>query len=135
MFLRRHGLILSLNLTNRGIAMWWTEYQHISSAAFFGPVMWFLLMVVCTTGVFFVTGMGKIEADPTGRHLSADRPGTSEKYREKYREKHREATLRRVDQEEREFMALVSHLRAARDKTEFDQFMSKRRAPSSSLQV
>ena len=40
---------------------------------------------------------------------------------------YRADTLRRLEEEQREFRAFLSHLRAAKDKSEFDQFMSERR--------
>ena len=40
---------------------------------------------------------------------------------------YREATLKRLEQEEREFRAFLTKLRQAKDKSEFDQFMSDRR--------
>jgi hypothetical protein len=46
---------------------------------------------------------------------------------------YREATLRRLEEEEREFRAFLDRLRQAKDKSEFDQFMAERRdrpAPS-----
>ena len=38
-------------------------------------------------------------------------------------------TLRRLAEEQREFLAFLSRLRHARDKDEFDRFMADRRAP------
>ena len=46
---------------------------------------------------------------------------------------YREATLKRLEEEEREFRAFLDRLRQAKDKSEFDQFMADRRdrpAPS-----
>ncbi|MET0431294.1 MAG: DUF2852 domain-containing protein [Hyphomicrobium sp.] len=40
---------------------------------------------------------------------------------------YREATLKRLEEEEREFRAFLERLRQAKDKSEFDQFMSERR--------
>ncbi|MFT3733197.1 MAG: DUF2852 domain-containing protein [Hyphomicrobium sp.] len=40
---------------------------------------------------------------------------------------YREATLKRLEEEEREFRAFLDRLRQAKDKSEFDQFMSERR--------
>ena len=41
---------------------------------------------------------------------------------------YREETLRRLDEEAREFRTFVDRLRQAKDKDEFDRFMSERRA-------
>lgn len=40
---------------------------------------------------------------------------------------YREATLKRLEEEEREFRAFLDRLRQAKDKAEFDQFMTERR--------
>lgn len=107
--------------------MWWTEYQYLSSP-FFGPMMWFVLMAACSAGAFFMMGAGKMQhTGPTGPRLPADRLGAFEGDRNE--------TMRRADQEEKEFIAFMNRLRAARDKAEFDQSMVQRRAPSSSVQA
>lgn len=41
---------------------------------------------------------------------------------------YRDATLKRLEQEEREFREFLSRLRQAKDKSEFDQFMADRKA-------
>lgn len=40
---------------------------------------------------------------------------------------YREATLKRLEEEEREFRSFLERLRQAKDKSEFDQFMAERR--------
>ena len=40
---------------------------------------------------------------------------------------YREATLKRLEEEEREFRSFLDRLRQAKDKSEFDQFMAERR--------
>ena len=40
---------------------------------------------------------------------------------------YRDETLRRLEEEEREFQAFLDRLRKARDKSEFDSFMAERR--------
>jgi hypothetical protein len=42
---------------------------------------------------------------------------------------YRDETLRRLEEEQREFREFLDRLRRAKDKVEFDQFMSERRAP------
>ncbi|HXZ00485.1 MAG TPA: DUF2852 domain-containing protein [Stellaceae bacterium] len=42
---------------------------------------------------------------------------------------YREATLRRLEEEEREFRDFLDRLRLAKDKAEFDQFLAERRRP------
>jgi uncharacterized protein DUF2852 len=43
-------------------------------------------------------------------------------------DEYREETLRRLEDEQREFMEFLERLRHAKDKAEFDQFMAERRA-------
>jgi hypothetical protein len=43
-------------------------------------------------------------------------------------DEYREETLKRLEEEQREFKELLDRLRFAKDKTEFDQFMAERRA-------
>lgn len=46
-------------------------------------------------------------------------------------DEYREETLRRLDDEQNEFSEFLTRLRMAKDKAEFDQFMSNRTARSS----
>jgi hypothetical protein len=43
-------------------------------------------------------------------------------------DEYREETLRRLEQEQREFVEFLERLRQAKDKREFDEFMAERRA-------
>ena len=45
-------------------------------------------------------------------------------------DEYRAETLRRLEDEEREFRSFLDRLRRARDKAEFDQFLADRRNPS-----
>ena len=45
-------------------------------------------------------------------------------------DEYREETLRRLEEEQREFREFLDRLRFAKDKTEFDQFMAERRTRS-----
>ena len=42
-------------------------------------------------------------------------------------DEYRQETLRRLEEEQREFQEFLTRLRMAKDKTEFDQFMAERR--------
>lgn len=42
-------------------------------------------------------------------------------------DEYREATLKRLEEEEREFRAFLDRLRHAKDKSQFDEFMAERR--------
>jgi len=45
-------------------------------------------------------------------------------------DEYRAETLRRLEEEQRDFMAFLDRLRHAKDKAEFDQFMAEHRRPS-----
>jgi hypothetical protein len=47
-------------------------------------------------------------------------------------DEYREETLRRLEEEQREFQGFLVRLRMAKDKAEFDQFMAERRARTDS---
>jgi len=47
-------------------------------------------------------------------------------------DEYREETLRRLEEEQREFRDFLGRLRMAKDKAEFDQFMAERRAHTGS---
>ena len=47
-------------------------------------------------------------------------------------DEYRAETLRRLEEEQREFREFLDRLRVAKDKTEFDQFMTERRTRSAS---
>jgi hypothetical protein len=47
-------------------------------------------------------------------------------------DEYREETLRRLEEEQREFREFLVRLRMAKDKTEFDQFMAERRSRTDS---
>ena len=53
---------------------------------------------------------------------AADQPGVNRAFDE-----YRDATLRRLEEEERDFREFLDRLRMARDKAEFDQFLAERR--------
>ncbi len=44
-------------------------------------------------------------------------------------DEYREETLKRLEEEQREFKMFLERLRRAKDQKEFDQFMSERQAP------
>jgi Protein of unknown function (DUF2852) len=47
-------------------------------------------------------------------------------------DEYRADTLRRLEQEQHEFLDFLARLRSAKDKTEFDQFMTELRTPAKS---
>jgi len=48
-------------------------------------------------------------------------------------DEYRDETLRRLEEEQREFKAFLDRLRHAKDKAEFDQFMAEHRRPQSGM--
>ena len=62
------------------------------------------------------------ELSHAGRRGEAARPSGNRAFDE-----HREQMLQRLDQEAREFRSFLDRLRHAKDKAEFDQFVTERR--------
>jgi hypothetical protein len=78
------------------------------------------------------TGFGYWHKDSAGRSQNSEsepRISGNQAFDE-----YRAATLRRLEEEQREFREFLSRLRMAEDKAEFDQFMVARRARSESAQ-
>jgi hypothetical protein len=63
----------------------------------------------------------RMEGGPWGYHSSSGNHAFDE---------YRTETLRRLEDEQREFREFLERLRFAKDKTEFDQFMAERRPPA-----
>jgi len=62
-----------------------------------------------------------------GAHGSAALAGAAAAAATSPSTKYREETLRKLDEEQREFRDFLDRLRAAKDRSEFDQFMNERR--------
>jgi hypothetical protein len=132
--------------------MWWNHYSWSGEYwpmpwMFLGPVMMLLFMVTCVAIVLFImrgatmrrnaagdaagmmscceTGLGpsleRAAAQDT-RNGNQLRPNGSPAFDE-----YRAETLRRLEREQGEFQEFVEHLRMAKDKAEFDQFITERR--------
>jgi hypothetical protein len=100
---------------------------------FFAPMM-LLFMVICVAGMLFMmrphrsrVGAG-IMGTCGGLDLSnrSESPAAGHSAFEEYRQE----TLRRLDEEQREFQVFIRRLRMAKGKVEFNQFMTERRAAS-----
>lgn len=63
-----------------------------------------------------------VRSEPSSRRAKAGASGN------KAFDDYREETLRRLEEEQREFVEYLERLRQARDKAEFDQFMAERRS-------
>ena len=97
---------------------------------FFAPMM-LLFMVICVAGMLFMMRMhrsrvGAGSAGTCGGLDLSESPAAGHSAFEEYRQE----TLRRLDQEQREFQEFIRRLRMARGKVEFDQFMTEQGAAS-----
>lgn len=132
--------------------MWWNHYSWSGEYwpmpwMFFGPVMMILFIATCVAVLLFIMrgttmhrnraagdaagmmsccgiGLGpslERAARQDGSHLQTNGSSAFDDYRAE--------TLRRLEREQGEFQEFVEHLRAAKDKAEFDQFIAERRAP------
>jgi hypothetical protein len=66
--------------------------------------------------------MDRVRANPTGDWWGQPRSSGNRAF-----DDYRAETLRRLEEEQREFREFLDRLRFAKDKTEFDQFMAERR--------
>jgi len=134
--------------------MWWNhaswsgEYWPMPWM-FFGPIIMILFIATCVAILLFVlrgamyrnhamggvagtmscgeTGLGpSFERAAAQDRKSAGLPRTNSS---PAFDEYRAETLRRLEREQSEFQEFVEHLRAAKDKAEFDQFIAERRAP------
>ena len=111
--------------------MWWNHYWP-GPWLLLGPMMMFFVMIAFMATMFFMMRMGPMRRSEAslcgfgfrrlGQHVGVPSEGRHAAF-----EEYREETLRRLDEEQSEFQDFVSHLRTAKDKAEFDQFMAERR--------
>ena len=134
--------------------MWWNHYSWSGEYwpmpwMFFGPVMMIVFIAMCVAILLFImrgatmhrnraadgvagmmscceTGLGPSferaaahDTENGNRALTNGSPAFDE---------YRAETLRRLEREQGEFHEFVEHLRMAKDKAEFDQFIAERRA-------
>jgi hypothetical protein len=101
--------------------MWWNDYWP-APWMFFRPMMMLVLMMICVMGIFLLMmrmGPMRHSSDQTGLARTGIAPGSLGQRvnarwpdgRHTASEEYREETLRRVDQEQREFQDVISHLR------------------------
>ena len=102
--------------------------------------MMLLFMVICVAGMLFMMRMHRSRvgagsagtcggldlSNSSGNAFRSESPAAGHSAFEEYRQE----TLRRLDQEQREFQEFIRRLRMARGKVEFDQFMTEQRAAS-----
>jgi hypothetical protein len=70
-------------------------------------------------------GAGRWQDFQSRMHGGGSRPSSGNRAFDEYREE----TLRRLEEEQREFKGFLERLRLAKDKAEFDQFMADRARP------
>ena len=88
----------------------------------------------------YLVGSGRVrawcESRGTWCNLRGDAPGASSGQAKRHRagasgnqafDEYRDETLRRLEEEQKEFQGYLERLRRARDKAEFDGFMAERR--------
>jgi hypothetical protein len=135
--------------------MWWNHYSWSGEYwpmpwMFFGPVMMMIIFfVACAAVVFFMMrgamfhrghagAAGMMSCCETGLGPSLERATAQDtKNANSLRtngspafDEYRAETLRRLEREQDEFQEFVDHLRMAKDKAEFDEFIAERRAPT-----
>jgi len=115
------------------VAMWWTYWP--TPWMFLAPLM----MLACMAGMFFMMrAMHGGHHRPTaagvwptgmnlGPHVAARAPERQSAF-----EEYRAETLRRLDDEQKDFQDFLGRLRTAKDRAEFEQFMADRRTRTSS---
>jgi Protein of unknown function (DUF2852) len=131
--------------------MWWNHYSWSGEYwpmpwMFLGPVMMLLFMVTCVAIVLFIMrgatmrrnaagdAAGMMSCCETGLGPSLERAAAQDTRGNQLRtngspafDEYRAETLRRLEREQGEFQEFVEHLRMAKDKAEFDQFITERR--------
>jgi hypothetical protein len=116
---------------------------------FLGPIMMVIFIAICFAGMFFIlramqrhsnetavmssTGVCGIGVWPSGRNTSGGMEASDIGH--SAFEEYRAQTLQRLDQEQREFQEFIARLRAAKDKEEFEQFITDRRMRPPSSQA
>jgi hypothetical protein len=137
--------------------MWWNHYSWSGEYwpmpwMFFGPVMMVVFIAMCVAILLFVLRgatmhrtraeegtVGMMSCCETGLGPSLERAAghdTENRNRALTNgspafDEYRAETLRRLEREQGEFHEFVEHLRMAKDKAEFDQFIAERRAEPS----
>ena len=130
--------------------MWWNHYSWSGEYwpmpwMFFGPVMMIIFFLACAAVMFFMLrgamfhrghagAAGMMSCCETGLGPSLQRATQDAQDADTLRTKgspafdeYRAETLRRLELEQDEFQEFVDHLRMAKDKAEFDQFIAERR--------
>ena len=111
-----------------------------------GKPAWIGLLVLSFI-MFWPVGLALLAVLIWSGRMGCGRHGRHGHWREKFRERtgwhytapsgnsafdeYREETLRRLEEEQREFKAFLDRLRHAKDKAEFDQFMADRKSGGS----
>jgi len=117
---------------------WWAMPKAFRvTAMVLGFIAWWpiglaLLLAMAVTGRLACRGWGRRNGRPGGGRSDGGwggdhgAPTSGNRAFDAYREE----TLRRLEDEQREFAAFLERLRDAKDKSEFDQFMTDRRRPA-----
>ena len=135
--------------------MWWNHYSWSGGYwpmpwMFFGPVVMILFVATCVAILLFIVRGATIHRNRAasgaagimsccGTELgpSLERAAAQDTKNANFSrtnessafDDYRAETLRRLEREQGEFQEFVEHLRMAKDKAEFDQFITERRTP------
>jgi hypothetical protein len=130
--------------------MWWNHYSWSGEYwpmpwMFFGPVMMILFVATCVAILLFMmrghraagSGIGMMSCCGTGLGPSLERATAQDPKNDNPLrtngssafDEYRAETLRRLEHEQGEFQQFVEYLRMAKDKAQFDQFITERRTP------
>ena len=128
--------------------LWWSDCGP-APWMFLGPMMMLVFIAICLAGMFFIlramqrrrnetavmgsAGACGIGVWPSGRNTSGGMEASHIGH--SAFEEYRAQTLQRLDQEQREFQEFIARLRAAKDKEEFEQFITDRRMRPPSSQA
>jgi hypothetical protein len=120
--------------------MWWWSMDWPAPWMLFGPIVMIVVLAVCIAAVAFIArrGMSHLSMACCGAGFA---PGKQESGGVAVEgragapriaggpafEAYRADTLRRLEQEQLEFEGFLDHLRTAKDKAEFAQFMAERK--------
>lgn len=123
--------------------MWWNGYGPMPWMLF-GPFMTLLVVAVVAAALFVIFGGAMRRRQHAGGRTwsmgccgfsdaAVDDGAKSEPQAGGHSafDGYRADTLRRLEEEQREFQEFLGRLRTAKDKAEFDQFMAERRSASS----
>ena len=116
--------------------MWWYGCSNVPSM-FFGPIIMLVFLAACMTMLFFMMrrhlqpgehAPAAFFGSNVGPWRNAGNAGPAPEQTSAAFEAYRDNTLRRLEEEQTAFKSFLDQLRRAKDRTEFDQFMTQRKS-------